>query len=200
MARLPPLAPDVTPGVAPVVAAAPALRDIAWVFLSIGMQSFGGGMTAWIRRDVVQRRGWMSEQTFVGGLALAQITPGANGVNLAVFVGTTLRGRLGALAALSGMLLVPVIAVLALGAAFTHVRDVPGVESAMAGLGAAAIGMNVANGLRMTRRGIRKPWAAVLMLAIVAAVGIAGVSLLLALAVAIPLALWLAGRAEGVGS
>jgi hypothetical protein len=56
--------------------------------------------------------------------------------------------------------------------------------------------MNVANGLRMTRRGIRKPWAALLMLAIVGVVGIAGVSLLLVLVVAIPLALVLAGRAR----
>ena len=59
-------------------------------------------MSAWIRREVVHRRGWMGEREFVGGLALAQIVPGANGVNLAVFVGTTLRGPAGALAAPGG--------------------------------------------------------------------------------------------------
>src|SRR5271170_3864403 len=101
----------------------PPLSDIARLFLSIGLQSFGGGTSAWIRREVVTRRNWMTEQQFVSGLALAQIAPGANGVNLAVFVGTTLRGANGALAALSGMLLAPVVVILLLGAVFSSVRS-----------------------------------------------------------------------------
>jgi chromate transporter len=172
----------------------PSLASIAWVFMTIGMQSFGGGMSAWIRREIVQQRGWLTEGQFVSGMALSQITPGANGVNLAVFVGTTLRGSAGALAALVGMLLVPVLAILAMGAAFGSVRDVAGVESAMAGLGAGAIGLNAANGLRLSRRNVRG-WSGLLVMAITAgAVGIAGLPLLAVLAVMVPASLVLAGR------
>ena len=172
----------------------PSLRAIAWVFLAIGMQSFGGGMSAWIRREVVHRRRWMGESEFVGGLALAQIAPGANGVNLAVFVGTTLRGPAGALSALFGMLLVPVIAVLAMGTVFTELRDVPGVEPAMTGVGAAAIGMNIANGVRMMRKNITGVWPYILLAAIATAIGLAGMPLVAVLLAAIPLGLWGARR------
>ena len=178
----------------PPHALSPTLGAIAWVFLAIGMQSFGGGMSAWIRREVVQRRGWLEERQFVGGMALSQIAPGANGVNLAVFVGTTLRGAAGAGAAVAGMLIGPALLVLLIGAAFVRLRDVPGVESAMAGVGAAAIGLNVANGARLSRRNLRGVPPVVLVIAIAAAVGLFGAPLLAVLVAALPLSLLLARR------
>ncbi len=174
---------------------APSLAAIGWVFLSIGMQSFGGGMSAWIRREVVQRRGWMEDGQFVSGIALAQIAPGANGVNLAVFVGTTLRGVSGALVALIGMLLVPVVAVLVMATAFASLRDLPGVGSVMIGLGAAAIGLNIANGARLARRNIRGPVPILLVVVTAAAVGLTGLPLAAVLAVMLPISLLLAARA-----
>ena len=173
---------------------APSLGAIAQLFLAIGLQSFGGGTSAWIRREVVSRRGWMTEQQFVSGLALSQISPGANGVNLAVFVGTTLRGAAGALAALSGMLLAPVVVILVLGEGFASVRSVPGVESAMVGLGAVAIGLNASNGLRLARRNIRDIQGAAVMIVTAAAVGLVGLNLPLVLLVMLPLSLLLAWR------
>lgn len=164
----------------------PSCATLAWVFMLIGMQSFGGGLSAWMRRDVVQRRGWMSEQQFVGGLALCQLTPGPNAVNLAVFIGSSLRGPKGAAAALAGMLLVPVLAILAMGAAFTELRDVPGVASAMAGLGAAAIGLNLAMALRMTRRGISGAAPAAVMAGVALAVGVFDLPLLPVVLLALP--------------
>lgn len=172
----------------------PALGAIAWVFFAIGMQSFGGGMSAWIRREVVQRRGWLDERQFIGGMALAQIAPGANGVNLAVFVGTTLRGAAGATAAVAGMLVGPAILVLLIGAAFVHMRDVPGVESAMAGVGAAAIGLNIANGARLSRRNLRGVLPIALVVITTAAVGLFGLPLLTVLLVMLPVSLLLAGK------
>ena len=61
-------------------------------FLSIGAMSFGGGLAAWIRREAVQRRGWLDDRQFLSGYALSQIVPGATNVNLAVFIGSQLRG------------------------------------------------------------------------------------------------------------
>jgi chromate transporter len=169
--------------------APPSLRELSLVFLSIGVQSFGGGLSAWVRREVVQRRGWLEEQAFLSGLALCQITPGPNAVNLAVFVGATLRGRAGAFAALAGMLIVPIGIVLALGAAFATLRDTPWLGSMMTGIGAAAIGLNFATALRMTRKGVRTPGAALIVLAAAISVGLADVSLPLALLVLVPASL-----------
>lgn len=172
----------------------PSCALLAWVFMLIGMQSFGGGLSAWMRREVVQRRGWMSEQQFVGGLALCQLTPGPNAVNLSVFIGSSLRGARGACATLGGMLLVPVLAVLVMGAVFAGLRDVPGVASAMAGLGAAAIGLNLAMALRMTRAGIRRAGPAVVMAGVALGVGVFDLPLLPVVLLALPAGVLAAGK------
>lgn len=170
----------------------PALVQIAWVFMLIGMQSFGGGLSAWMRLEVVQKRGWMSERQFVSGMALCQICPGPNAVNLSVFIGTTLRGRGGALASLFGMLVVPVMVVLTLGGLFARVQEHAWIGSAMAGLGAGAIGMNLAMGVRMTRANIRGLVPAGVAGVTAVAIGILGLPLLPVLGVMLPLSLLLA--------
>ena len=71
---------------------APRLASLFAAFVSIGMMSFGGGLAAWIRREVVQRRGWLDDQQFLSGYALSQLVPGASNVNLSVFIGAQLRG------------------------------------------------------------------------------------------------------------
>jgi chromate transporter len=110
-------------------------------------------------------------------------------VNLAVFVGTTLRGRAGALSALAGMLIAPMGIVLALGAAFATLRQAPWIGSLMAGIGAAAIGLNFATAIRMSRRGIRTPGAALVVAGATISVGLLGVPLPLALVVLVPASL-----------
>ena len=165
----------------------PSLLSLFWVFLAVGMQSFGGGLSGWIRRAIVERRGWMSEAQFLSGLALCQITPGPNAVNLAVFIGTTLRGRLGALSAVGGILGLPMVTVLALGVFFASFQHLGGVESAMTGIGAVAIGFNLATGLRMARRGVVRWEGAAIALAASVTVGLLGVNMLIAVLVLVPL-------------
>ena len=80
------------------------------------MSSFGGGLTAWVRREVVQRRGWMDDQQFLSGYALSQLVPGATNVNLAVFIGTQLRGVPGALACFAGLTAPPLLLMLVIWA------------------------------------------------------------------------------------
>jgi chromate transporter len=173
-----------------------SLLSLFWVFLAVGMQSFGGGLSGWIRRAIVEQRGWMSEAQFLSGLALCQITPGPNAVNLAVFIGTTLRGRIGALFAVAGILGLPMITAMALGVLFATVQHLGGVDSAMTGIGAVAIGFNLATGLRMARRGVVRWEGAAIALAASVAVGLFGVNLLLVVVVLIPLGLATAPRSR----
>src|ERR1700712_1242290 len=129
----------------------PRLGELFTVFLRMGAMSFGGGMTSWTRREVVERRGWIDDRQFLSGVALSQIAPGANGVNIAVFVGTSLHGALGAVVAVLGMLAVPVTVVLASGLLYFGLNALPEgawFGLALAGIGAGAIGLNIASGLR----------------------------------------------------
>ena len=130
----------------------PSLATLFLSFLSIGSTSFGGGLLGWIRRELVERRGWIDDQQFLVCYGISQMVPGATNVNLSVIIGTQLRGIPGALAAVAGLLLVPLAILLAAGTLYFATHGGSGgrlLNAALAGAGAAAIGFNLATGLRL---------------------------------------------------
>src|ERR1043165_3246690 len=82
-------------------------------FLKIGLLGFGGVMP-WARRVLVEERAWLSDREFVELLGMCHVLPGPNVVNLSVILGSRWQGPIGSLLALTGILFVPVIAVLVL--------------------------------------------------------------------------------------
>ena len=164
-------------------------------FLTIGSMSFGGGLTGWIRRELVERRGWLDDTQFLSGYALSQIVPGAVNVNLAVLIGTQLRGVLGALAAMAGLMLVPLAILLLLGTFYFSAHAGAGLhllDVALAGAGAAGIGFNLATGIRLARSNLRGIGAALIAALIVVGVGILRLPLFVVLPVMVPASLLLA--------
>jgi chromate transporter len=117
------------------------LSAIFYVFLRMGLVSFGGGLSGWAHREVVAKRGWVTDREFFSGLALAQIIPGTNISNLTVFLGNHLRGFAGAAIALTGLLLGPFVVVLVLFSAYDAISSTSWVENALDGVTAAAIGL-----------------------------------------------------------
>jgi chromate transporter len=171
-----------------------SLAALFYGFLSLSMMSFGGGLAAWIRREVVERRGWLDDRQFLTGYALSQIMPGATNVNLAVFIGAQLRGVAGVLAALAGMMLVPVLLMLAAGAFYLRMQSTPGgawLGTALAGMGAVAIGLNIATGVRLARRNLRGVSAALVVLVTTVGIGVLRIPLLEVLVAIFPLSLGL---------
>src|ERR1700704_7079357 len=83
------------------------LIELFLLFPQLGLSSFGGGVSAWMHRAFVERRGWLGETEFAAAFALARIMPGVNVVNLAVLIGQRLRGASGAAAAALGLLVGP---------------------------------------------------------------------------------------------
>ena len=140
-------------------------------FFWIGLQSFGGGLAAWIRRAVVVRRGWIEDQRFLSGLALAQIAPGANAVNLTVYIGTELCGASGAVMALLGLMAGPLVIAMAVGALYLRYHTLPAVELMLTGLGAGAVGLNVANAIQLTGKTWRDPVSLCVLLVVAVGIG-----------------------------
>lgn len=173
----------------------PSLAALFTGFVGIGLMSFGGGLAAWIRREVVQRRGWMEDSQFLSGYALSQLVPGATNVNLSVFIGTQLRGLPGAMAAFWGLTAVPLTIVLVLGWLYFRMQGLPGgawFSTALSGMGAVAIGLNLGTGVRLSRRNIRGIMPFAITVVIAAAIGILGFRLVHVLAVMMPISLALA--------
>ncbi len=105
--------------------ARPTLLKLALTFNHIALASFGGGLSAWSREVIVVEKGWMAEEEFLSAITMCRILPGANQVNLAVFVGAKFRGVPGAIAAVVGLSFVPVLIILGLGYAYFQFHRFP---------------------------------------------------------------------------
>ena len=134
----------------------PSLLDIFIVFASVSLSGFGG-VLAWARRALVERRKWMTAEEFNDLFALSQFLPGPNIVNFSVVYGARLRGPAGSIAAFCGLLGPPVIIVTILGILYAHFSDVDALRRALAGLSAAAAGMLIATVVKMSQP-LRAEW------------------------------------------
>jgi chromate transporter len=125
-----------------------SLTALFVAFTRLALQGFGG-VLAVAQRELVERLGWMSKEEFVETLAIAQVLPGPNVVNLSMMVGDRFFGLRGALAALAGMLAVPALIVLGLAAAFDQLAAHPMAVDALRGMGAVSAGLILATGIKL---------------------------------------------------
>ena len=122
--------------------------DLFWSFTWLALQGFGG-VLAVVQRELVEKKRWMTREQFVEDWAVAQIMPGPNVVNLSMMIGDRHFGLSGALAALAGMLLLPLGVVLVLAALFATVADHELAQRALRGMGAVAAGLVIATGIKL---------------------------------------------------
>lgn len=125
-----------------------SLSDLFFSFTVLALQGFGG-VLAIVQREVVERKRWLTREEFVEDWAVAQIMPGPNVVNLSLMIGGRYFGLPGAMAALAGMLVIPLIVILLLALVYAHFAMHPGVAGALRGMGAVAAGLIAATGLKL---------------------------------------------------
>ncbi len=184
-ARDAPSRPDVT------------LAGLALCFLQIALSSFGGGLSAWTQRIVVERRRWLDNQQFLTAVTIARLFPGPNQVNMAIYVGSQFKGLPGALAALAGLLGIPLAILLGLGWAYFHFHAVPALRATLTGVVAAAAGMALSMGFKLIGGYLRQPAALLFAAAAFIGVSVFRFSLPLVVVVLAPLAMgWYWPRGE----
>ncbi len=125
-----------------------SLTDLFVSFTLLALQGFGG-VLAVVQRELVEKKRWMTQEEFVEEWAVAQVMPGPNVVNLALMIGGRYFGLPGALAALAGMLAVPLVIVLMLGLLHAQFASHPGVAGALRGMAAVSAGLIAATGLKL---------------------------------------------------
>ncbi len=125
-----------------------SLFELALTFNHIALASFGGGLSAWSREVVVVEKKWMTDEEFLSALTMCRILPGANQVNLAVFVGNKLGGVPGACAATFGLTFVPVLIVLTLGYFYFAYHEIPALQNILRGAAAAAVALTISMAIK----------------------------------------------------
>jgi chromate transporter len=147
------------------------LLALMGVFFRVGVTSFGGSTAAWLYRELVERRRWLDEDHFLTALTLAQVLPGANPVNLSIYVGSQLRGGIGGAAAALGMIGPPFCIILVLGFLYRTFGSSPIAHAVLGGLAAVGVGMTLSIGAKLARK-VRKPVPVVIAVTLFVTVGI----------------------------
>ena len=170
------------------------------VFFWIGVFSFGGGLVPWMQREIVTVRGWMKNEDFVPGIALAQVLPGVNSTNLAVFIGQHLRGLPGVCASLGGMLTGPFFIMIGATLVYQQILDIKPLQIAMTGVAAAAIGMILRTGVGAVQLSLTSGIVSiVIMVATFIMIGVLKWPLIWVVAIMTPLSIAAAWPRQGNG-
>ncbi|MCI8514270.1 MAG: chromate transporter [Lachnospiraceae bacterium] len=110
--------------------------DLYLTFARIGGLTFGGGyaMLPMLQKEIVENRGWVSEEELMDYYAIGQCTPGVIAVNTATFVGRKIKGTPGGILATLGVVS-PSFVIISLIAAFIqNFADLAVIKNAFAGI------------------------------------------------------------------
>ena len=112
------------------------LLDLFFTFARIGGLTFGGGyaMLPMLQKEVVEKRGWATNEELMDYYAIGQCTPGIIAVNTATFIGNKTRGILGGIVATLGVVFPSLIIIIIIAAFISNFAELAIVKHAFAGI------------------------------------------------------------------
>lgn len=134
------------------------LVSIFTVFFKIGAFTWGGGyaMLPLIKNEVVEKKGWITSEDFIDGIAVSQSLPGPIAINIATYVGHKLCGRLGSLMALAGAILPSFISILIIAMFFLRFREFRLVQNFFKGANPAIVALIVSAVIDIGKSALKK--------------------------------------------
>ena len=122
-------------------------------FLWLGATGFGGpiALVGFMQRDLVETRGWFTEEEYRDGLALAQLAPGPLAAQLAMYLGWARGGARGAALVGLAFVLPSFVMVLALAAVYIRFGGLSWMQGAFYGIGAAVVAVIARSAVKLTR-------------------------------------------------
>jgi chromate transporter len=151
------------------------LWQLVLYMLRLGSLGFGGpvALVGYMHRDLVENRGWIAEEDYKEGLALAQLAPGPLAAQLAIYLGYVHYRILGATLVGIAFVIPSFLMVVALGWAYVHFGGISWMQAVFYGVGAAVIGIIAMSAKKLTEKSVGKDkllWAVYLLLAVVTVV------------------------------
>jgi len=110
--------------------------DLFLTFAKVGSMTFGGGyaMLPILQREVVDKKGWTTNEEIMDYYAVGQCTPGVIAVNTATFIGQKFAGVPGGIAATLGVVFPSVVIISIIAAFVTNFAELAVVQNAFAGV------------------------------------------------------------------
>lgn len=147
------------------------LRDIAGYFFRLGSLGFGGpiALAGYMQRDLVERRGWITQEEYLEGLAVAQTMPGPLAAQLAMWLGYVRKGFWGAVAAAIPFILPPFVIVTVVAALYVAFAGSNVIQALFYGIGPTVIALILRGAwklINVTVKSDRRLWAIFAVVAI----------------------------------
>lgn len=136
--------------------------ELFWAFAKVGAMTFGGGyaMLPILQRELVEKRGWVTEEDLMDYFAIGQCTPGIIAVNTATFVGEKKKGVAGGIAATLGVVFPSLVIITVLAGIITSASDLAWVRNAFAGI-RACVCVQIFNAVvKLVKKAVMDVWTA----------------------------------------
>jgi chromate transporter len=135
-----------------------SLFDLAKYYLKLGTWGFGGpvALVGYMHRDLVENKGWLTEEEYKEGVALAQLAPGPLAAQLGIYIGFVHYGLIGATLTGLAFVLPSFIMVVLLGMAYQLYGGLAWMQAVFYGVGAAVIGIIAMSAYKLTVKTISK--------------------------------------------
>lgn len=163
--------------------------ELVVTFFKIGIMTFGGGyaMLPMIQREVVEKRGWATEEEILNYYAIGQCTPGVIAVNTATFIGDSRKGVLGGFLATLGVVMPSLIIISVIAALLNNFAEIEAVQHALAGIRVAVVVLVGFSVWKLMKSGVKGAfgWTVFVLTFLVSAIfGLSPVVIVVAAAVA----------------
>ena len=150
------------------------LWTLFWTFAKVGVMTFGGGyaMLPILQREVVEKKGWATDEELTDYFAIGQCTPGVIAVNTATFVGQKHAGIAGGIVATLGVVFPSLVIISALAKVITAYAHLAWVQHAFAGIRVAVCALIASSVLKLAKGNLKKWWHVLLAVAAFAVVAL----------------------------
>ena len=153
----------------------PLLADLFLTFAKVGVMMFGGGyaMLPILQREIVETKGWSTEEQLADYYAIGQCTPGVIAVNTATFVGSENAGIAGGVIATLGVVSGPIVIITVIAAFLSGYMDLPVIAHAFSGIRACVVALILSSVIKLFK-GAVKDWPTRIIYLIVLLLAAAG--------------------------
>ena len=131
--------------------------DLFLTFAKVGVCTFGGGyaMLPILQREVVEKKGWATDEELTDYFAIGQCTPGIIAVNTATFVGHKYKGKPGGVLATLGVVFPSLIIITIIAAFLSNFADIPAVQHALAGVNACVVALIASSVQKLAKSNVK---------------------------------------------
>jgi chromate transporter len=130
-----------------------SLKGLVLYFLKLGTIGFGGPvpLAGYMERDLVEKRGWVTKEEYIRGLAFSKLAPGPFATQLALYIAYIRSKILGATLVGIFFILPSFLMVVGFAIGYEEYGEMPWVSAAFYGVSAAVLGIMVRSAYKLSR-------------------------------------------------